>query len=63
MIGKDSYRIQAVVNKSEGTAIELIAANEDRSVSNWVAMVIRKELHSPRTKIKREYLKKIKKEK
>ena len=44
MIGKDSYRIQAVITKREGKKIEDIAEKEGRSVSNLVALIIRKEL-------------------
>jgi len=44
MIGKDSYRVQAIMSKKEGKKIEEVAEKENRSVSNWVAMVLKREL-------------------
>lgn len=44
MMGKDSYRVQAVISKREGKKIEEIASKENRSVSNWVAMILKNAL-------------------
>ena len=44
VLGKNSEIIQVVLSKREIKKIKEFAENEDRSVSNWCAVVIRKQL-------------------
>jgi len=44
VLGKDSEIMQVVLSKKEIKKIKESAKDEDRSMSNWCAWVIRREL-------------------
>jgi len=44
MIGQDSARLQVVLSKKEAKLLEDRAEKEGRSVSNLLALIIRREL-------------------
>ena len=43
-LGKDSKKIQVIVSKKDAQLIEKISEAENRSVSNWVYTLVKKEL-------------------
>ncbi|MBU0962800.1 MAG: ribbon-helix-helix protein, CopG family [Nanoarchaeota archaeon] len=43
-VSKENIRLQVVLTKEEAKKIEKLAKNENRSVSNWIATLIRSKL-------------------
>ena len=43
-IAKDSQRLQIVMKKDEIKKVEKIANDQGRTMSNWAAQIIRKEI-------------------
>ena len=46
VLGKNSEKVQVVLSKKEAKRIKELAETEDRSISNWCAVIIREKLKS-----------------